>query len=77
MCWEWGFTGQAHLLGDKLIINERSRVGGDKYIGLHVINPKKEYPHPIHYLIEPEPMDVHPDNVRMAHDSYLGAEWRR
>lgn len=64
--WEWGFAGQMHI-GDRLVINERPRIGSEKHIGLHVINPKKEYPHPMVYIIEPEPMNIHPDNVPMAH----------
>lgn len=63
--WEWGFTGEAHLLGDKLFINQYPAQFGEKHIRLHVINPKKEYPHPTVYLIEPttEFGLTHPDSV--------------
>lgn len=68
--WEWKFAGQ--MIGDRLVINERPRNGGDKHTAIHVINPKKEYPHPIHYLIEPVP-EMNRANVPIAHDRYLGA----
>lgn len=69
--WEWGFTGEMHLLGDKLVINQYPAQFGEKFARLHVINPKREYPHPTHYLIEPTP-EMNRENVPMAHDRYLG-----
>jgi hypothetical protein len=76
---EWNTAEYARVAeSEPLIVNEsKSWERPPINLMLHVINPRKEYPHPHVFLIEPtiEFGLNHPDNVPRAHDKYLAAGW--